>query len=88
MAGPLSGLGQQIPLATTFQPGVSSNGQVRTEDKKPQDNVTQPRKAASAQSNRTEVVHNRDSSSRPLRVSASNDDGTPKGRGSLLDISV
>jgi len=91
MAGPLSGLGQQIPLANTFQPGnANSNGQqVRpTNDQAtPANNEI---RAQGAPTNQAQEGSNRNASQREsFQLSenrpSSNDD---QRRGSLVDIQV
>lgn len=95
MAGSLNGLGsgQQIPIANTFQPGQAATQQSRIDDpKRQQQNVTQPRGAASAQ---TQTVETRtvnptrgQRSGNIVRANTSAQDQSPARRGSLVDISV
>lgn len=93
MAGPLSGLGQQIPLATTFQPGGASNSsqqQVRpaNEQATPAPNEV---RAQGAPTNQTQQSSNRNASQREsFQVSESRSDSSDgdQRRGSLVDIQV
>ncbi|MGQ0527717.1 MAG: hypothetical protein ACT4OY_06805 [Alphaproteobacteria bacterium] len=84
MAGPLSGLSQQVPFATTFQPSQASNAQVRPDAKKPQENVVQARNAPASGSQKSET---RDQN--VLRGAASKSASSGNGqRGTLLDVTV
>lgn len=94
MAGPLSGLGQQIPLATTFQPGGAANNaqqQVRPANEQANPAPGEVR-AQGAPTNQAQEGSNRNAGQREsFRLSESrvndNSDGDQR-RGSLVDIQV
>lgn len=92
MAGPLNGVGygqQQVPLATTFQPG-KNNDQVRAQNDsaaQPKENFVQPQGTPAAQGQRAEAPdHNllRNSLKAELDPSQQSD----ARRGSVVDITV
>ncbi len=85
MAGPLNGIGgQQIPLATPFQPGQ----QVRPQDEKtPKQDKIQPQGAQANQAQTTDRnPKDLQSLLNDLRSIVS-DDGEPR-RGSVVDITI
>lgn len=94
MAGPLNGIGgQQVPLATTFQPGQNSQ-QVRQQQQSERQNNTgdvQTRNSqSSASSQRSETASNQNIL-RSLADKALSPDGnekTEQRRGSTIDITV
>lgn len=99
MAGSISGIGQQVPLSQTFQPGGDEKAKVArdNQEQQPQENVVQTRGAALGQTNGSETKSRDDTSliGRPNRnndntsLSAENDNvGSSSRRGSLLNIVV
>ncbi len=97
MAGPLSGIGQgqQIPLATSFQPGQSNVTQVRPQNEDGRDtkaNQVEPQgtQAAGAQNSETgnqDVVRSRREDVSSSRSGDTSGDASAR-RGSLVDITV
>jgi len=87
MAGPLNGIGgQQIPFATSFQPGQQNSQQVRPqqEDRTPKPNQVQPPNTQAAQSNESETRNSRDLQSLLREAEATGG----RGRGSVVDLTV
>ncbi|MFN3700367.1 MAG: hypothetical protein ACK4VI_02460 [Alphaproteobacteria bacterium] len=96
MAGPISGIGQQIPLATTFKPGSAENtNQPQVRDRE-EDTRTVGRnddvRAQNAPTNQTQDSTNRNTQQRTdvseSRSSTSNDNSGEQRRGSVIDIQV
>lgn len=85
MAGPLNGIGGQVPFATTFQPG-QTGAQVRPkqDERTPLPNQIQPREAQAAQSQETRPRDSRDLQGLLREAQASGETG----RGSVIDITV
>jgi hypothetical protein len=85
MAGPLSGLSQQVPFATTFQPSQSSGAQIRPDARAPQENVVQARNAPSSGSQKSET---RDQNAlRAAQKQSASSSGNGQ-RGTLLDVTI
>jgi hypothetical protein len=85
MAGPLNGIGGQIPFATTFQPG-QAGAQVRPklDERPPVPNQVQAREAQAAQSQETKPRDSRDLQNLLREAQATGE----RGRGSVIDITV
>lgn len=84
MAGPLNGIGGQVPLANTYQPGQSTQLRTQQDERTPKPNEIQPRGAQAAQTNETETRGSRDLQGL-LREAQANGE---TGRGSVIDITV
>lgn len=87
MAGPLSGISQQVPFATTFQPNQESGVPVRPDGRPPRENTVQPRNApaADAQKSATQDQNNLRAAPKTNVLALLNENTR---RGALLDVSV
>ena len=84
MAGPLNGIGGQIPFANTYQPGQSAQLRTQQDERTPKPNDVQPRGTQAAQTNEPETRNSRDLQSLLREVQASGETG----RVSVVDITV
>jgi hypothetical protein len=86
MAGPLNGIGGQIPFATSFQPGQQqANSPVRPQDDRtPKANQVQPQGAQAAQTKDPDTRNSKDLHSLLQDAEATD----KKGRGAVVDITV
>lgn len=88
MAGSLNGLGpQQIPLATSYQPGQQSAAVRPQDEKTPKPNQVQPQGAQAAQTQTTDRNPKDLQSLLNDLKSLASDDGETR-RGSVVDITV
>lgn len=85
MAGPLSGIGgQQIPLATPFQPGQNGSQVREQNDRDPKPNRVQPQGFQPAQSQESETRNSKD-----LRGLFQEAETLPqRSRGNVVDITI
>jgi hypothetical protein len=85
MAGPLNGIGgQQIPLATPYQPGQNGSQVRQQTDREPQPNRVSPPGAQAAQSQESETRNSRD-----LRSLLQDTEALPqRARGNVVDLTI
>ncbi|MFP4312747.1 MAG: hypothetical protein ACLFR0_00350 [Alphaproteobacteria bacterium] len=87
MAGPLAGIGQQIPLSTPFQPGGSENSGQQVRQRDSQNN--QPQKVNQVQPESANVNSSQQTNVIEQQLAEARDPTSEEGRrGSLVDIQV